>query len=495
MEIHVVYDDTKFKSQIEYSFEIVFTTLGMKYKIKEVQHFNISELNNDDLVIYYGNINNRPNGNFNEICIAKADLFSEQYLSTQSLPKLPLDYLEFNDERLPILYQTLDQPFGQILYLSNKNQAMIALSDETTKKSIFINFDIIASSFFMLTRYEEVVSKTRDKFMRFPVEESIAYKEKFLSVPVVNAYIDLFYECIKVALINTQALIPTRPLFGNNKEFAVCITHDVDNLNKNIAFQIKDTLFSNIPNKIKRSFGLLTNPFNKLDLSWTIEYVMALEMNYGIKSSFFFMADEARYSLESATFKDIVKKIIANDFEVGLHPALKTSIDRKKIYSLLNNLVCSTARNIRGVRQHYLQIAIPETWQIFSETGLEYDTSLGFAGHEGFRAGYCLPFQPFNLLTGQKINFWEVPLTVMDATLKGYRKLSLEDSLVVVDSLLNTVKKYRGVLVFLWHPDTLADPRWVGWEEFFHKCLILFKESNPYFDTCANVVSWYKERR
>ena len=238
----------------------------------------------------------------------------------------------------------------------------------------------------MLTRYEEVVSKSRDKFMRFPVEESIAYREKFLHLPVVNAFIDLFSECIKVALNKTGFELPKKPLYPENKEFAVCVTHDIDNLNKSVALQIKDTLLSNSPHKIKRVLDLLKNPFNKLDLSWTLEYAMNLERIQGIKPSFFFMADGARYSLESPTFKNTVKKILKNDFEVGLHPALKTSINRKKIYALLNSLMCSAAHNIQGVRQHYLQIEIPETWQIFSETALAYDTSLGFAGHEGFQS-------------------------------------------------------------------------------------------------------------
>ena len=41
-------------------------------------------------------------------------------------------------------------------------------------------FDPFSASFYMLSRYEEYISKKRDKFGRFRVEDSIAFKNNFL---------------------------------------------------------------------------------------------------------------------------------------------------------------------------------------------------------------------------------------------------------------------------------------------------------------------------
>ena len=55
------------------------------------------------------------------------------------------------------------------------------------KKSYSI--DILASTFFMLARWEEHVNKELDNHDRFPAESSIAFKFGFLGRPIVNEYI------------------------------------------------------------------------------------------------------------------------------------------------------------------------------------------------------------------------------------------------------------------------------------------------------------------
>ena len=56
-------------------------------------------------------------------------------------------------------------------------------------KLITCGIDIFASSFFMLTRWEEYVNKSRDLHNRFPGNESLALKFNFLNRPIVNEYV------------------------------------------------------------------------------------------------------------------------------------------------------------------------------------------------------------------------------------------------------------------------------------------------------------------
>ena len=39
---------------------------------------------------------------------------------------------------------------------------------------------------------------------------------------------------------------------------------------------------------------------------------------------------------------------------------------------------------ITGVRNHFLRFKIPESYHVVHDTGLVYDSTLGFAEHEGF---------------------------------------------------------------------------------------------------------------
>ena len=58
-------------------------------------------------------------------------------------------------------------------------------------------FDIFAASFYLLTRYEEYLPHVKDEAGRFPVSESLAYKESFLKTPVVDLWVQNFKKVLK----------------------------------------------------------------------------------------------------------------------------------------------------------------------------------------------------------------------------------------------------------------------------------------------------------
>ena len=88
-----------------------------------------------------------------------------------------------------------------------------------------------------------------------------------------------------------------------------------------------------------------------------------------------------------------------------------------------------------------------------------FDSTLGYADRPGFRCGICYEFNVFNILTREKLNLKEKPLIVMECSLfeDRYLNLSYDDSYNKVISLMNTVKKYNGEFVLLWHNDRLAN--------------------------------------
>ena len=90
---------------------------------------------------------------------------------------------------------------------------------EIGNDKIICGIDIFASSFFMLTRWEEYVIKKRDMHNRFSAYESLAFKYNFLNRPVVNEYI--------VMLKNMLNHIDSRLRFKKYK-YSLLLTHDVD---------------------------------------------------------------------------------------------------------------------------------------------------------------------------------------------------------------------------------------------------------------------------
>ena len=58
-------------------------------------------------------------------------------------------------------------------------------------------FDIFAASFYLLSRYEEYLPHTKDMYGRFAHENSLAYKEGFLNVPLINIWLQYLAEKLK----------------------------------------------------------------------------------------------------------------------------------------------------------------------------------------------------------------------------------------------------------------------------------------------------------
>src|SRR5213079_764648 len=89
--------------------------------------------------------------------------------------------------------------------------------------------------------------------------------------------------------------------------------------------------------------------------------------------------------------------------------------------------------NVVGGRQHYLRFRVPETWREWEAAGLRYDSTMTFAGHEGFRCGTSHAYRPFDLEEDRELMIEELPLVVMDGTLRLYRGLTAAEAM---DSVL-----------------------------------------------------------
>ena len=149
----------------------------------------------------------------------------------------------------------------------------------------------------------------------------------------------------------------------------------------------------------------------------------------------------------------------------------------------------STGNALFGGRQHYLRWKTPNTWEILEQAGLKYDTSLSFADHEGFRCGICLPYKPFDVVENRVLDIWELPLTVMDGSLFNYQSLFPEEGFQRIKALIDTIKKYNGVFVLLWHNSSFDELRLPGWTEVYEKTLEYIGKQNIFNDTTKGVLN------
>lgn len=93
-----------------------------------------------------------------------------------------------------------------------------------------------------------------------------------------------------------------------------------------------------------------------------------------------------------------------------------------------------------------------------------YDSTLGFADNIGFRRGTCFPFKIFEIHTDSMLDTWELPLNVMEVTLKGYLGLTPSVAFEKVMEVIQKIEEHQGVFTLLWHPGNTSD-EWSEWIE------------------------------
>jgi len=328
------------------------------------------------------------------------------------------------------------------------------LKKENIPKSIN-DLDIFSASFFMLTRWEEYVNKTRDTHNRFPAYASLAYKEGFLDRPVVNEFIEK---------LKNQLLALDNSLVFKEKKFELILTHDVDDI----------LLFRTYKDLIRRVGGDLIrrkSPFLALKTIWdyiqvrlgkkndpydTFDWLMDISENIGIKSHFFFMAEgktnyDNRYNSNSQFVKELIKKIKQRGHNIGIHPTYDAYNDAEQLKKEKDELEKNLDTKITFGREHYLRFEVPTTWQIWEDNDMKWDSTCGYADKAGFRCGTGDEFSVFNILTRKKLRLKERPLIVMEISFISYQNNNSEDIFNNMKILKQKTEKYKSHFVFLWH--------------------------------------------
>ncbi len=344
-------------------------------------------------------------------------------------------------------------------------------------RDIVIHVDIVASSFFFLSGWQEWRSPNADIHQRFPVESSIQFAFGLLNRPIVDQYATLLEKALK-----KFSWRRSRTGRYQGKSFAVLMTHDIDHtrkwtpgiiyrecvryliLNRRNDF-MKDRL--NRFGHFLKMLSIQNDPYRN-----SIEIILAAEKAAGAHSTFFFKAGgndrrDVTYSLKNAFVNKLLEILQKDGHQVGLHPSYSAYSQKSMMAEEQKKLAAVAGEPVAAVREHFLRFEMPLTWRIQDELDFEYDSTLGFAGHEGFRMATCRPFRAYDIEHDRPLRLWEIPLIAMDDTFVSYRKLDASASWKAIRELLETVKKYRGVAVLLFHNSCYDELDNKGWGKVF----------------------------
>lgn len=181
-------------------------------------------------------------------------------------------------------------------------------------------------------------------------------------------------------------------------------------------------------------------------------------------------------------------KMQADGWEFGLHgidawrDAVGARLEKERISSAMN-------RPDMGIRMHWL-CNDERSVTILDEAGFEYDSTSGYNGTIGFKAGTSQVFRPL-----QVNHLLEIPLHIQDVALFYPDCLGLDEQTAWKRCmfLLEHQKTAGGVVTLLWHMRSLAPERL--WGGFYQRLLDECSRAGAWFGTARETADWFRERR
>lgn len=331
------------------------------------------------------------------------------------------------------------------------------------ENSVHINFDLLGTIFYILTRIEEIKSHVRDEHDRFPASASHALNHNYLHRPVVDEHIEILWRCI-------QHLWPGAE--RRQETFRTMVTHDVDAPFEYLfrpTWKMLRSFGSDILRRrnLRRAFSRAAGWFDvkymgnwQKDPFYTFETIMDISESYGLKSAFYFLTE--KYDLTHPRVRALINRIHERGHEIGYHGSYSTYLDSGRMEQEVRFFLKTVGRlqDDWGGRQHFLRWRAPVTWRNYTEAGLSYDTTLSYADCAGFRCGTCHPFKPFDIERGETLDLIEYPLTVMECSVldEQYMNLPLGEAMEHMLKLKDACRKFNGIFVILWHNSSFFDP-------------------------------------
>lgn len=336
---------------------------------------------------------------------------------------------------------------------------------ERVGETLVVRADLVASAYFLLTRYEEILHRdVRDEHGRFPGRESVPHRGRFIDRPVVDEYGKLIRKWLITCGVQVEELVP----FIRH----VNLTHDVDE-----PFDCRT--WRNVVRKIMAGeppAQAMRDKYKPLtaDRNYTFPWLLAqnktLQRTIGAdrcRSFLFFKAggntkqDKPHYDLQGRDIRQLFDLCREYKAVVGLHSSYRAGLEPARIPSEKQTLEEAFGEKITCNRHHYLASREPEDMLLLEQAGITDDYTMGYADVSGFRLGTSLPVRFINPATRSLTSLMLHPLLIMDSTLNElkYMNLPADRAAAYCQQLVDNVRKVNGELTLLWHNTSAIERR------------------------------------
>jgi len=366
-----------------------------------------------------------------------------------------------------LLFESTIRPVKVECFNYRGNKAFFKAEGDT-------GFDLFAALFFLITRYEEYLPHQNDSYGRFAHQSSLAYKEGFLQMPLVNTWLESFRSLLKEKFPDINLPVP---------QFQYKATYDIDlawsyrnkGLKRNAGSIVKlffSGKWKTMLHRVRVIRGKRQDPFDAYDWMDNLHREFALQPIY-----FFLVAQQTgkydrNIAVSNPDFQQLIQQTVGM-YQVGLHPSWASGDQQGLLGKEKSWLEKITEQSITASRQHYMRFELPGTYRRLIAAGITDEYSMGYGSVNGFRASIATSFFWYDLKNESKTALRVHPFCFMDANAYFEEGKSAEEALQQLLQFEQVIRSVNGTMITIWHNCFLGtDETFEGWREAYEQFLI-----------------------
>ncbi len=316
----------------------------------------------------------------------------------------------------------------------------------TVSGSSALPFDIFASSFYLLSRYEEYLPHVKDEKGRFMATESLAYQAGFLHQPVVDIWANKF----KLKLLEqfpqldfSEKKMKVHPVVMASQPYMFKYKGILRSV-LGYANDISQGKFKRLVERTQVILGLKKDPAD------TFKWIINNARHSNFELTVFFLLGNSLNIREGMNAhrqeRKLLIKYVSDYKEVGLIFSFENLSKYEELKKEERRMELITNRSLRSSINAEFLINLPDIYRNLLELQIGRDFTMVFHDTAGFRAGTCTPFLFYDLDYEIK-----TPLRIHPATMttQAFQKRYSADIEKTVDGFLSEVERVGGTFTLI----------------------------------------------
>ncbi len=338
-----------------------------------------------------------------------------------------------------------------------------------------LSFDIFAATFYLLSRYEEYLPHIKDEFGRFSHINSLAYKEHFLQLPLINSWWQKL-----TAILNKQYQHPAFSIPPS--AFRFIPTYDIDiaysylakGALRNAGGVLKELSRRNwqaVRQRVAVLNKKVQDPFD------TYDWLHGLHTKHRLQPIYFFLLAEKNKAFDKNNnpYSHLMQQLMqrhAKRYATGIHPSWQSADHAAILLREIELLELATGKPATNSRQHYIRMTLPDTYRLLIKAGISNDYSMGYGSINGFRASAASSFYWYDLEREETTKLLIHPFCYMEANSFFEQHYTSIEAAKELQQYHDITKQAGGNLITVFHNHFLTEePAWLPWRKMYESFL------------------------